>query len=83
MTGPARTAAVLVDELAAISCPVDRAVEVTTVASSLRSALAKLRRDALSEARGTHPVRDIAKRLGRTRSCIYDLTKTHAAEQAP
>lgn len=85
MTGPTLTAAALVDELAAIACPVARAVEVKTVARTLRSVFARLHRESLQEARRSgRRVLDLAASTRVTPGRIYQLTTTTrpAAEEA-
>lgn len=83
MASPTLTAAAMVDELAAIPCPVDRAVAVSRLAEqfgNLPPALAKLRRDALQEARDAgKAVVWLAAQAKLTPGRIYQLTITRRA----
>ncbi len=86
MASPTFTVAALVDELTAITCPVDRAVEVSRLAGqfgNLPPALAKVRRDALQEARDTgRKVGWLADQVRLTPGRIYQLTITRRGRKA-
>lgn len=80
MASPTLTAAAMVDGLTAITCPVDRAVEVSRIAEqfgNLPPVLAKVRREALQEARDTgRKVAWLAAKVRLTPGRIYQLTIT-------
>lgn len=80
MTVSTSAAAGLVSELTAITCPVDRAVAASRIAEdfgNLPPAIARIRREALQEARDAgHRVVKVAERTGISARRIYQLTIT-------
>lgn len=71
----------MAERIAALTCPIARAEQVTAIAeewNNLPPVLARLRRDALQEARDAgHAVKDLAEQIPRLKvGRIYQLTVT-------